>query len=85
MIELDDIDKWKVIRQAGHIQCAECGNSAIGSILLLPYKARIGDTYLFHPTCGHMEKRGIRGWDVVYPSAAALTYLRLVEPEEDET
>lgn len=85
MIELDDIDKQKAVWQAGSIRCAECGNSAIGSILLLPYAARIDAMYLFHPTCGHMEKRSKRGWDVVYPSAAALTYLRLVEPEEDET
>ena len=85
MIELDDIDKQKAVWQAGSIRCAECGNSAIGSILLLPYAARIDAVYLFHPACGHMEKRARRGWDVVYPSAAALTYLRLVEPEEDET
>ncbi len=85
MIELDDIDKQKVVRQVGHIQCAECGKNVLHSLLLLPYAARIDAMYLFHPACGHMEKRGRRGWDAVYPSAAALTYLRLVEPEEDET
>lgn len=81
MIELDTIQRHKAVRQVGTLQCAECGRSVARSILLLPHESRIDTTYIFHVACGHMEARGRRGWDVVYPSTAALTYLMLITPE----
>lgn len=78
MITLDAIVGLQRVRRDTEIMCYACGHPYENSV----YMYRSGDvvaTYIYFPSCGHMEMRGATGaWRTRELHASAQAYLMLL-------